>query len=105
MCAHPARARGRRRRRSWVWCATVSARRWISPQIRAMAELRLFGQSAAPGMADGVVIALGAVKRPEREADTPAQEALALKEALTQAVAEIEALAGHATGDASDMLA
>ena len=36
---------GRRRRRSWVWCATVSARRWISPQIRAMAELRLFGRA------------------------------------------------------------
>src|ERR1700727_1022773 len=104
MCARRARALGRRRRRSWVWCAKVLARRWISPQIRAMAELRLFGRSAAPGMADGVVTVLGAVKRPERKAGTPAQEALALKEALVQALAEIETLARRATSDASDML-
>ena len=56
-------------------------------------------------MADGVVTVLGAVKRPQREAGTPAQEALALKEALAQALAEIEALARRATDDASDMLA
>ena len=56
-------------------------------------------------MADGVVTVLGAVKRPEREAGTPAQEALALKDALAQALAEIEALARGATSDASDMLA
>src|SRR5271167_2119514 len=105
MCAHPARARGRRRRRSWVWCATVSARRWISRQIRAMAELRLFGRSAAPGMAGGVVTVLGAVKRRHREAGTPEQEALALKDALAQALAEVETLARGAAGGASDMLA
>jgi phosphoenolpyruvate-protein phosphotransferase (PTS system enzyme I) len=70
-----------------------------------MAELRLFGRSAAPGMADGVVTVLGAVKRPEREAGTPAEEALALKDALAQALAEVETLARGATGDASDMLA
>src|SRR5271168_291917 len=105
MCARPGRGHGRRRRRLWVWCARVSARRWISPQIRAMAELRLFGRSAAPGMADGVVTVLGAVKRPKREAGTPAQEALVLKEALVQALAEIETLVRRAVGDASDMLA
>src|SRR3984885_8481029 len=105
MCARRARAPGRRRRRSWVWCATVLARRWISPQIRAMAELRLFGRSAAPGMADGVVAVLGAVKRPEREAGTPAEEAVALKDALAQALADVEALTRRANGDASDMLA
>src|SRR6202020_1690740 len=105
MCARPGRALALRRRRSWVWCAKVLARRWISPQIRGMAELRLFGRSAAPGMADGVVIVLGAVKRPQREAGTPAQEALALKDALVQALAEIEILARRATGDTSDMLA
>ena len=70
-----------------------------------MAELRLFGQSAAPGMGDGVVTVLGAVKRPKREAGTPAQEAVALKEALVQALAEVEALAKGATGDAGEMLA
>src|SRR3984957_879072 len=106
MCARPGRAPGRRRRRSWVWCATVSARRWISSlQIRAMAELRLFGRSAAPGMAGGVVAVLSAVRRPHREAGTPAQEALALKDALVQSLAEIETLARRATGDTSDMLA
>ena len=56
-------------------------------------------------MADGVVTVLSAVKRPERKAGTPAQEALALKDALAQALAEIETLARRATGDASDMLA
>jgi phosphotransferase system enzyme I (PtsI) len=70
-----------------------------------MAELRLFGRSAAPGMADGVVTVLGAAKRPHREAGTPAQETMALKDALAQALAEIEGLAGRAIGDASDMLA
>ena len=70
-----------------------------------MAELRLFGRSAAPGMGDGVVTVLGAVQRPKREAGTPAQEAAALKEALAQALAEVEALAKEATGDAGDMLA
>src|ERR1700733_8719599 len=105
MCARRARAPVLLRQRSWVWCAKVLARRWISPQIRAMAELRLFGRSAAPGMADGVVTVLGAVKRPERETGSPAEEAMALKDALVQALAEIETLAGRANGDASDMLA
>ena len=41
----------------------------------------------------------------EREAGTPAQEAVALKEALVQALAEIETLARRANGEASDMLA
>ena len=48
-------------------------------------------------MADGVVTVLRAVERPRREAGTPAQEAVALKDALAQSFAEIEALArrGH----------
>ena len=41
-------------------------------------------------MADGVVTVLGAVKRPEREAGAPAQEALALKDALAHALGEVE---------------
>jgi phosphotransferase system enzyme I (PtsI) len=56
-------------------------------------------------MADGVVTVLGAVKRPQREPGTRAQEALALKDALVQALAEVETLARAATGDASEMLA
>ena len=56
-------------------------------------------------MADGVVTVLSGVKRLERKAGTPAQEALALKDALAQALAEIETLVRRAAGDASDMLA
>ena len=56
-------------------------------------------------MADGVVTVLGAVKRPQRKAGTPVQEALALKDALVQALGEIETLARRATGEAGDMLA
>jgi phosphoenolpyruvate-protein phosphotransferase (PTS system enzyme I) len=70
-----------------------------------MAEVRLFGRSAAPGIADGVVTVLGAVKRPKRDAGTPVEEVQALKDALAQALAEVEALARGANGDASDMLA
>ncbi len=56
-------------------------------------------------MADGVVTVLRAVERPQREAGSPAQEAMALKDALAQALAEVETLARGAAGDASDMLA
>ncbi len=56
-------------------------------------------------MADGVVTVLGAVKRQQREAGTPAQEALALKDAIARALAEVVALGQGASGDASDMLA
>ena len=70
-----------------------------------MAELRLFGRSAAPGVAKGVVAVLDAAKRPQREATgTQAEEALALQRALSRARAEVEALAGKATGEAADML-
>jgi phosphotransferase system enzyme I (PtsI) len=70
-----------------------------------MAELRLFGRSAAPGVAKGVVAVLDAARRPRREAaGTQAEEALALQQALSQALTEVEALAGKATGEAADML-
>src|SRR5271165_2794993 len=70
-----------------------------------MAELRLFGRSAAPGVAKGVVAVLDAARRPRREAaGTQAEEALALQRALARALAEVEALAGEATGEAADML-
>ncbi len=56
-------------------------------------------------MADGVVTVLGAAKPLEREAGTPAEETLALQDALAHALAEVEALAGGAMGDVRDMLA
>ena len=70
-----------------------------------MAELRLFGRSAAPGMAEGMVTVLSAGKRPQRAAGAPAEEASALKHALEQAQAEIETLASETHGEAGDMLA
>ena len=70
-----------------------------------MAELRLFGRSAAPGVAKGVVAVLDAARRPRRKAaGTQAEEALTLQQALSRALAEVEALAGKATGEAADML-
>jgi hypothetical protein len=65
-----------------------------------MAELLLFGRSAAPGVAKGAVAVLDAARRPRREAaGTQAEEAL-----LSRALAEVEALAGKATGEAADTL-
>ena len=70
-----------------------------------MAELRLFGRSAAPGVAMGVVAVLDAARRPQRKAaGGQAEEARALRRALACALAEVEALAGKATGEAADML-
>jgi phosphotransferase system enzyme I (PtsI) len=55
-----------------------------------MAELRLFGRSAAPGVAKGVVAVLDAARRPRREAaGTQAEEASALQLALSQALADM----------------
>jgi phosphotransferase system enzyme I (PtsI) len=69
-----------------------------------MAELRLFGRSAAPGVAKGVVAVLDAPRRPRRGAGAQAEEALALQRALARALREVETLAGEATGEAADML-
>jgi phosphoenolpyruvate-protein phosphotransferase (PTS system enzyme I) len=67
-------------------------------------ELRLFGRSAAPGVAEGVVAVLDAARRPTREAGTRVEEVLALRQAVSQALAEVEALAGNAIGEAAEML-
>ena len=69
-----------------------------------MSELRLFGRSAAPGVAEGVVAVLDSTKRSKRKAGTQAEEVLALQQAVLQARAEIELLAGKSTGEAADML-
>ena len=70
-----------------------------------MAELRLFGRSAAPGVAKGVVTVLDAARpRQRKAAGARAEEALALHRALERALAEVQALAGKATGEAADML-
>src|SRR5277367_4295647 len=69
-----------------------------------MAELRLFGRSAAPGVAEGVVAVLDAARRSKSQAGTRAEEVLALREALSRALTEVEDLAGNATGEAGEML-
>ena len=69
-----------------------------------MGELRLFGRSAAPGVAEGVVAVLESARRSKREAGAPAEEISALKEAVSQARAEVVRLAETAAGEAADML-
>ncbi len=70
-----------------------------------MAELRLFGRGASPGVAKGVVTVLDAARRPRRKAaGTQAEEAEALRRALSRSLAEVEDLVGKATGEAADML-
>ncbi len=51
-----------------------------------------------------MVAVLDAAKRSRREAGTRAEEVLALRQALSQALAEVVGLAGRATGEAADML-
>jgi phosphotransferase system enzyme I (PtsI) len=55
-------------------------------------------------VAEGVVAVLDFARRSKREAGAPAEEVLALQQAVSQARAEIEGLAGKATGEAADML-
>ncbi len=70
-----------------------------------MAEFRLFGRSAAPGVAKGVLAVLDVARRPQlRLAGAPADEAAALHGALARALAEVEALAESASGEAAEML-
>ena len=70
-----------------------------------MGEQRLFGRSAAPGVAEGVVAVVASAKRSERKAGTQAEEDRVLRQAVSQARAEVERLAESATGEAADMLA
>ena len=72
--------------------------------MRDMAELRLFGRSAAPGVAKGVVAVLDAEKPSRRAAGARAEEILALRRAVSQALAEVMDLADKASGEAADML-
>jgi phosphotransferase system enzyme I (PtsI) len=55
-------------------------------------------------VAEGVVAVLDSTKRSKRKAGTQAEEVLALQQAVLQARAEIELLAGKSTGEAADML-
>ena len=64
----------------------------------------MFGRSAAPGLAHGVVAVLDADHRPHRVAGTCAEEADALRRAVTRALTDLETLAAEATGEAADML-
>src|ERR1700728_3737535 len=69
-----------------------------------MAERRLFGRSAAPGVGEGVAAGLGAAKRSQPNAGRRAEEVVALRRALSQALAEVADLARNAAGEAADML-
>jgi phosphotransferase system enzyme I (PtsI) len=69
-----------------------------------MAERRLSGRCAAPGLAQGMAVLLTAGRLAPRSAGSPAQEAAALHQALAQARLALEALAAQARGEAADML-
>jgi phosphotransferase system enzyme I (PtsI) len=55
-------------------------------------------------VAEGVVAVLDAAKRSRRAAGTRSEEALALRQAISQALAEVVDLAENATGEAADIL-
>ncbi len=69
-----------------------------------MAERRLRGRPAAPGLASGPVVVLDSAGPVAREAGSPAEEVAWLDRALAAALADIEALAQRITGDAAAML-
>lgn len=70
-----------------------------------MAELRLAGQGAAPGLARGTLSVLDAPRQPtSRPAGAPAEERAQLLRALDRARAEVEALAEATGGEAAGML-
>jgi phosphotransferase system enzyme I (PtsI) len=76
----------------------------MPPAEEDMAEQRLSGRSAAPGLARGVVSVLEAGRPADRAVGSPDEERAALRDAIAKALAEVEVLAAQATGDATDML-
>lgn len=70
-----------------------------------MAEQRLLGRRAAPGMFVGRVSVIQIVRVQARPISTPEEERSALIAALEEAIAETKSRASQATGDAADMLA
>ena len=70
-----------------------------------MAEQRLLGRRAAPGMFVGRVSVIQIVRVQARPISTPEEERSALIAALEEAIAETRFRASQATGDAADMLA
>ena len=69
-----------------------------------MAEQRLFGHGAAPGLARGMVSVLHAAQPARGAARSPAEEAAALSAAIAAARAEAEAQAAQAAEPAAGML-
>jgi len=69
-----------------------------------MAERRLFGRSAAPGLAQGIVAVLDAERAERRQAGAAEHEARALREAIAAAHAELEMQVDRLSGDAAEML-
>ena len=76
----------------------------MPPAGEDMAEQRLLGRSAAPGLARGVVSVLEAARPADRAVGSPDEERVALRDAIAKALGELEVLAAQATGDAADML-
>src|SRR5688500_18344036 len=92
-----------RRRRSgrWsTWCAATSTR------VTAVAELRLIGRPASPGLALSRLFVLVDAERAavSRTVENPEREAERLRAAIAGAIAELEEVARQADEDARDIL-
>src|SRR5262245_64354809 len=90
----------RRRCRRWsTWCAATSTR------AMAVAELRLTGRPASPGLALSPLFVLAGVERAAvSQAESPEHEAERLRAAIAGAIAELEEVAGQADEDAREIL-
>jgi phosphoenolpyruvate-protein phosphotransferase (PTS system enzyme I) len=62
------------------------------------------GQCASPGYASGVVTVLDVISALRADSGDPALETAALQGAIARAIAELQALAARAEGEAADML-
>src|SRR5262245_25146807 len=95
-----AATRRKRCRRWWTWCAATSTK------ATAVAELRLTGRPASPGLALSRLFVLADAERAavSRKAGDPEREAERLRAAIAAAIAELEQVVGQADDDARDIL-
>jgi phosphoenolpyruvate-protein phosphotransferase (PTS system enzyme I) len=86
--------------RSSTWCAAISMK------ATAVAELRLTGRPASPGLALSRLFVLADAERAEafRLAENPGHEAERLRAAIAGAIAELEEVVRQADEDARDIL-
>jgi len=79
--------------------------RTIIAAVKRMAELRLVGKPASGGLAAGPLALLSVISGAERQKGDPAEEAAALRSAITRASDQLGQLAGNASDDGGEILA